>query len=229
VQAVLDALAKQSLVRVLSTPSLMVLDNHTASISVGDQVPIQSSQTITEGGNISTSIQYKDTGVALSVLPSVNVGDMVTMQISQAVTDVGLPDGPTGQRRFLQRQISSKVAVRSGETIVLGGLIRENSTNGSEGIPLVHEIPVLGALFGQKSKVKDRTELLVIITPRVVRSDQDARDIGRDLRLRMQEFSQGLSQLGRGPRAGLPLEPEFVPPPAPLAPVPYQPSGPNTN
>ena len=228
VQAVLDALAKKSLVRVLSTPSLMVLDNHTASISVGDQVPIQSSQTITEGGNISTSIQYKDTGVALSVLPSVNTGDMVTMQISQAVTDVGLPDGPTGQRRFLQRQISSKVAVRSGETIVLGGLIRENTSNGSNGLPLVHEIPIFGALFGQKSKVQDRTELLVIITPRVVRSDQDARDIGRDLRLRMQDFSQGLSQLGRGPRAGLPLEPEYVPPPALLIPVPNHPSGPNT-
>lgn len=228
VQAVLDALAKKSLVRVLSTPSLMVLDNHTASINVGDQVPIQSSQTITEGGNVSTSIQYKDTGVALSVLPSVNVGDMVTMQISQAVTDVGLPDGPTGQRRFLQRQISSKVAVRSGETIVLGGLIRENTTDGSNGIPLVHEIPFFGALFGQKSKVQDRTELLVIITPRVVRSDQDARDIGRDLRLRMQDFSRGLSQLGRGPRAGLPLEPDYVPVPAPMAPVPYQPSGPNT-
>ena len=228
VRAVLDALAKKSLVRVLSTPSLMVLDNHTASINVGDQVPIQSSQTITEGGNISTSIQYKDTGVALSVLPSVNIGDMVTMQISQAVTDVGLPDGATGQRSFLQRQISSKVAVRSGETIVLGGLIRENANTGSSGIPLLHEIPLLGALFGQKASGGRRTELLVIITPRVVRSDQDARDIGRDLRQRMPDFTNGLTQLGRGPRAGLPLEPEFVPPPVLLAPFSTEPSGPNT-
>jgi general secretion pathway protein D len=228
VRAVLDALASKSLVRVLSTPSLMVLDNHTASISVGDQVPIQSSQTITEGGNVSTSIQYKDTGVALSVLPSVNVGDMVTMQISQAVTDVGLPDVATGQRSFLQRQISSKVAVRSGETIVLGGLIRENANTGSTGIPLLHEIPVVGALFGQKSGGRVRTELLVIITPRVVRSDQDARDIGRDLRQRMPDFTNGLMKLGRGPRAGLPLEPEYVPPPALLAPVSTEPSGPNT-
>ena len=229
VRAVLEALATQSLVRVLSSPSLMVLDNHTASINVGDQVPIQSSQTITDGGNVSTSIQYKDTGVALSVLPSVNAGDMVTMQISQAVTDVGPPDTEaTGQRSFLQRQISSKVAVRSGETIVLGGLIRENAGNGSTGIPLLHEVPVLGALFGQKSKDRNRTELLVIITPRVVRSDQDARDISRDLRLRMKDFGAGLSQLGRGPRAGLPLEQEFVPPPVLLAPVPSEPSGPNT-
>jgi general secretion pathway protein D len=191
-----------------------VLDNHTATINVGNQQPIQSAETITSGGNVSTSIQYKDTGVALSVLPTVNAGDMVTMQISQAVTDVGPQDTATGQRSFLQRQISSKVAVRSGETLVLGGLIRDNQTDGSTGIPLLHEIPVLGALFGQKSSGGDRTELLVIITPRVVRSDQDARDISRDLRLRMKEFGPGLLNLGRGPRA-----PE---------PNPYEPSGPNT-
>lgn len=229
VRAVLNALAEKSLVKVISSPSLMVLDNHTASISVGNQQPIRSSETITSGGNVSTSIQYKDTGVALSVLPTVNAGDMVTMQISQAVTDVGpVDDLSTGQRSFLQRQISSKVAVRSGETLVLGGLIRDNGTDGSNGIPVVHEIPIFGALFGQKVRKQDRTELLVIITPRVVRSDQDARDISRDLRLRMRDFGAGLSQLGRGPRAGLPLEPEFEPQPVPVAPVPYEPSGPNT-
>jgi general secretion pathway protein D len=229
VRAVLNALAEKSLVKVISSPSLMVLDNHTASISVGNQQPIRSSETITSGGNVSTSIQYKDTGVALSVLPTVNAGDMVTMQISQAVTDVGpVDDLATGQRSFLQRQITSKVAVRSGETLVLGGLIRDNGTDGSNGIPVVHEIPIFGALFGQKVRKLDRTELLVIITPRVVRSDQDARDIGRDLRQRMPEFTNGLTKLGRGPRAGLPLEQEFVPPPALLAPVLTEPSGPNT-
>ncbi len=231
VRAVLTALSQKTLVKVISSPSLMVLDNHTASISVGDQTPIQSTETITSGGNVSTSIQYKDTGVALSVLPTVNAGDMVTMQISQAVTDVGPPDtGVTNQRSFLQRQISSKVAVRSGESIVLGGLIRDNGTNGSAGIPVLHEIPIFGALFGQKSKTQNRTELLVIITPRVVRSDQDARDIGGDLRQRMKGFTPILSNLGKGPRAGLPLESEFVPPPVPMAPVPTEPSGsgPNT-
>ena len=227
IRAVLNAVADKSKVRVISSPSLMVLDNHTATINVGNQQPIQSGQTLTNGGNVSTSIQYKDTGVALSVLPTVNAGDMVTMQISQAVTDVGPQDIATGQRSFLQRQISSKVAVRSGETLVLGGLIRDNQTDGSTGIPLLHEIPVFGALFGQKSKGGDRTELLVIITPRVVRSDQDARDISGDLRLRMKDFTRGLSDLGRGPRAGLPLEPEFVPAPVLLAPVLTEPSGPN--
>lgn len=183
VRAVLNAMAEKSLVRVISSPSMMVLDNHTAQISVGNQQPIQTSETLSSEGTVrTTSIQYKDTGVALAVTPSVGAGDMVTMSINQAVTDVGSIDAATGQRAFLQRQFSSKVAVRSGEAVVLGGLIRENDTSGSAGLPGLSEIPVLGALFGTKSSEKNRTELLVVITPRVARTDADARQISRELR-----------------------------------------------
>lgn len=188
VRAILNALAEKSLVKVISSPSLMVLDNHTAAISVGNQQPIRSSETISDGGNRTTSIQYKDTGVALAVTPSVNAGNMVTLQINQAVTDVGEIDAATGQRTFLQRQIGSKVAVRSGESIVLGGLIRDNATTGSSGVPGLHEIPVFGALFGTKTVDGSRTELLVVITPRVVRSDQDAREVSNEMRERMKTF-----------------------------------------
>ncbi|MEO7392699.1 MAG: type II secretion system secretin GspD [Ramlibacter sp.] len=188
VRAVLNALADKSLVKVISSPSLMVLDNHTAQITVGKQQPIRSAETIITGGNVSTSFQYKDTGVALSVTPSVNAGNMVTMAISQAVTDVGEQDIATGQRSFLQRQINSKIAIRSGEAIVLGGLIRDNSANESSGLPVLSDIPVFGALFGSKTKRIDRTELLVVITPRVVRSDQEARDVSAEMRDRMQSF-----------------------------------------
>ncbi len=198
VRAVLNAMAEKSLVRVLSSPSLMVLDNHTAQIAVGDQVPIQSSQTISaESTTRTTTIQYKDTGVSLAVTPSVGAGDMVTMDINQAVTDVGAEDSVSGQRRFLQRQIASKVAVRSGEAVVLGGLIRENKTTGSAGLPLLSEIPVLGALFGTKSHNQNRTELLVVITPRVARSDEDARAISRELKERL----RGLEPLHAQPPA----------------------------
>jgi general secretion pathway protein D len=183
----------------------MVLDNHTAQIVVGNQQPIRSAETIITGGNVSTSIQYKDTGVALSVTPSVNAGNMVTMAVNQAVTDVGAIDEATGQRAFLQRQISSKVAIRSGEALVLGGLIRDNSTTGSTGIPGLSEIPVFGGLFGNKTSNGQRTELLVIITPRVVRSDQDARDVSNEMRDRMKSFI-GYPPFGAG---------GSVPPPAP--------------
>lgn len=185
IRAVLNALAEKSLVNVISSPSMMVLDNHTASISVGNQQPIQAGQTITTGGVISNNIQYKDTGVSLSVTPSVNAGNIVTMQVNQAVTDVGQIDSATLQRAFLQRQFSSKVAVRSGESLVLGGLIRDNTTTSKSGLPFLQDIPLVGNLFGTNGKNVARTELIVVITPRVVRTDQDMREVSGELRERM--------------------------------------------
>ena len=166
----------------------MVLDNHTATINVGDQQPIQTSVTsFVDNVNASTStIQYKDTGVNLVVTPSVNSGNVVTMQVDQTVTDVGANQASAGgQPSFLQRQISSKVAVRSGETIVLGGLIKDNKTTGKSGVPYLQDVPIVGNLFGTNEISGNRTELLVIITPRVVRSDVDIRGVSEDLRDRM--------------------------------------------
>lgn len=185
VRAILNALAEKSLLNVISSPSVMVLDNHTAQIHVGDQQPIRSSSTVTDGGTTTTSIQYKDTGVMLAVSPSVNAGGMVTMEIEQSVTDVGQIDLATEQRAFLQRQISSRVAVRDGETIVLGGLIRDNNTNDRQGIPILHDIPVIGHLFGSTTLGTKRTELLVMITPRVIKSEADLRQVGDEMRMRM--------------------------------------------
>ena len=230
VRAVLNALADKSLVKVISSPSLMVLNNHTAQIMVGNQQPIRSAETIITGGNVSTSIQYKDTGVALSVTPSVNAGNMVTMAINQAVTDVGAVDTEaTGQRAFLQRQINSKVAIRSGEALVLGGLIRDNNTSGSNGVPLLHEIPLLGALFGTKSNKGQRTELLVVITPRVLRSDQDAREVSAEMRDRMKSFSGHAPFGALVPASVVPAAPLLQPAlPAPVLIVP-RPTQPQTD
>lgn len=186
VRAVINALAGKSLVKVISSPSLMVLDNHIATIAVGNQQPIKVGDTISTGGIITSNIQYKDTGVNLAVTPSVNAGNMVTMQINQSVTDVGPVDADaTGQRSFLQRQFSSKVAVRSGETLVLGGLIRDNTSNGKSGLPGLQDIPLFGNLFGTNVSSTNRTELLVLITPRVVRTEQDMRQMGQELKDRM--------------------------------------------
>jgi general secretion pathway protein D len=197
---VLSALAEKSLVKVISSPSLMVLDNHTASIAVGNQQPVRVGETISSGGNITSNIQFKDTGVTLSVTPSVNAGNMVTMQLNQAVTDVGQVDAATGQRSFLQRQFGSKVAVRSGETLVLGGLIRDNSTSGKSGLPGLQDIPILGALFGTNTKNTNRTELLVVITPRVVRTEQDVRQVGQELKDRMKTLYPSPSSSEEGAR-----------------------------
>jgi len=210
VRLVLNALAEKSLIKVISSPSLMVLDNHTASIIVGDQQPIQSSRTVTDGGTSTTAIQYKDTGVALTVTPSVNAGNIVTMSVNQSVTDVGERDIATGQRSFLQRQVTSKVAVRSGEAIVLGGLIRDNDTSSRSGLPFLHDIPVVGNLFGSTDNTGRRTELLVVITPRVVRTDVDAAAVGEELRDRMAGVRRLMEE---GARDGAVQAPD-----APLAP-----------
>ena len=185
VKAVVNALAEKSLINVISTPSVMVLDNHTASIHVGDQQPIRSASTVTNGGNVQQSIQYKDTGVKLRVTPSVNDGRLVTLQIEQSITDVGSVDAATGQRSFLERNVSSTVAIRSGESVVLGGLIRDNESQGRTGIPLLMDIPGLGSLFSTTTKDNSRTELLIFISPRVVEGEDELRDLNMEMRRRM--------------------------------------------
>ena len=191
ISATLQALASKSLIKVISSPSVMVMDNQVASIIVGDQIPIKTGETLVGGTttNTVTNFQYKDTGVNLAVTPSVNAGNIVTMQIAQSITDLGTKDAVTQQNSFTQRQIGTKVAIRSGETLVLGGLIKDNATTTKSGIPLLKDIPVAGSLFGSTQTSNTRTELLVILTPRVVRSDEDARELNEEVRSRMRAFS----------------------------------------
>ena len=187
VVAVLRALATESLVNVISTPSVMVLDNNVATIQVGDQVPINSGSTVTNGGNTIQNISYKDTGVQLTVRPSVNAGGLVTLDVLQTVTDVGNID-VTGNRRFLERSIESRVAVRSGESVVLGGLIRENAANNENGVPWLHKAPIIGPLFGTTEKTRDRTELLVILTPRALYNDEELLQASDEMRDQIRNF-----------------------------------------
>lgn len=191
VSAVLNALAKESLLNIISTPSVMVLDNHEAYIHVGNQVPVIDSQTESlagSGDRVTQSISYRDTGVKLTVRPSVNAGGLVTMDVIQSVTDVGEIDVATGQRAFLERNIQSRVAVRSNESVVLGGLIRENASTASQGLPWLHSVPVVGALFGTDRETGNRTELLVIITPRALYNESELREVSKEMRSRIRNL-----------------------------------------
>ena len=143
---------------------------------------MNSGTTISDGGTTVENITYKDTGVKLSVKPSVNAGGLVTLDVEQSVTDVGSIDAATRQRSFLERTISSRVAVRSGESIVLGGLIRENSTEGKSGVPFLYTLPLIGPLFGTTTTESRRTELLVIITPRAIYNESELRDVSEEMR-----------------------------------------------
>lgn len=190
VRATLNALSEKSQVRLLSSPSVLVLNNHNATIQVGKQQPIKTSTAIATGNNLVTeSITYKDTGVMLSVTPSVNAGGLISMDISQQVTDVGEEDTTTGQRAFQTRQIQTRVAVRSGEPIVLGGLIRENDSGSRSGVPVLADIPLLGSLFSTTSNRRDRTELLVLMTPRALEDDDQLRAASAEMRDRMRSLT----------------------------------------
>ncbi|MHA7816239.1 MAG: type II secretion system secretin GspD [Pseudohaliea sp.] len=201
ITAVLNALSEDSLINVISTPSVMVLDNHTAEIQVGDQVPVLQGTTITNGGNSVQNINFRDTGVSLIVTPSVNAGGLVTMDVEQSVTDVGSVDSATGQRSFLERSIRSRVAVRSSESVVLGGLIRENASAGETGVPLLRKIPGVGALFGSTTTENRRTELLVIITPRALYTEDALRQVSEEMRsrVRFMELIDNPPGKGAGP------------------------------
>lgn len=198
-RALLDILASDSRLNVISSPSLMVLDNHTAEIRVGDQVPIRTSATTNTASddlNTTSTIQYRDTGVLLEVTPRVNSGGMVVLDITQEVNDVAGEttssniDSPT----IIQRRINTSVAVQSGETLVLGGLIKENKTNGGEGAPYLRHVPLVGWAFGSRGKSVSRTELVVMITPTAVTDTADARQVTR-------EYQNKLRGLDLAPRA----------------------------
>lgn len=186
VRVVLNALEDITDVNVISAPQLMVLDNRTAELQVGDQVPIatQSAVSIADpDAPIVNSIELRDTGIVLRVTPRVNASGMVNLEIEQEVSDVvatttsGI-DSPTIQ----QRRIHSSVVIQSGQTIALGGLISEDNTKTGSGLPFLSRIPLIGSLFGDKTLNSVRTELLVLITPRVVRNPEESRKVTEELR-----------------------------------------------
>ena len=189
VRVALNALAEESEVNVLSSPSLMVLDNKTAKINVGDEIPVptrQSVSTVDPNAPTVNEIQFRQTGVTLTVTPRVNSGGLVTMEIKQEVSNAVSTtssniDAPTIQ----QRQIESVVAINSGDTIILGGLIQETKTNGESGVPGLRKIPLIGNLFKQSNDEKRRTELLVLITPRVTGSREEANQVTDEFKRRL--------------------------------------------
>jgi general secretion pathway protein D len=188
IKIILSALSQVTHVEVMSSPEVMVLNNNTAILEVGNQVPISTGQavsTISSGAPIVNSIEYHATGVILKVTPGVNKSGMVTMDVSQEVSDVA-PDADQntalGTPTFEERKIQSTIVIQDGETVALGGLISDRRTRGSSGIPFLSALPVVGGLFGTKTDNRDRTELMVLITPHVIDNLQAARAITDELR-----------------------------------------------
>ncbi|UOA09665.1 type II secretion system secretin GspD [Methylobacter sp. S3L5C] len=213
VKALLRAEASLDNINVISSPSLMVLNNQKAKINVGDQVPIStgSTQVPIAGGSTgasiaqSNSIQYKDTGVTLDVTPRVNANGLVIMKLKQVVSSVVPVTDPTSTQAssptINKKEIDSSVAVHDGETIVLGGLISDDVSDNKNGVPFLYNLPVIGSLFGGTKKSDVKTELVILITPRVVKSKQDSRMISNEFKRKLtgiyqEEVSQDPTTLG---------------------------------
>ena len=186
VAATLSALNTLTHVNVISTPSLMVLDNRTAKLQVGDQVPIttqSATSTVTASTAIVNSITMQDTGVILSVTPRINESGRVQLEIEQEVSSV-VPttsssiNSPTIQ----QRRVKTSVVVNDGEVVTLGGMIQETASKTSTQIPVLGSIPGLGALFSNKDNTVQKTELIILITPRIVRDGSENRQVTEEYR-----------------------------------------------
>ena len=193
IRAVLQALGTDGRSKIVSTPRIMVLDNEKASINVGQQISVDtgSSTGTGTGGNVVTTRQYLSTGVILTVTPRINSGGRVTLDVNQ---EVSAPTGASGTANptIATRKAQTVVTVGSGETMVLAGLIQEIDRSGSAGVPLLSKIPLIGGLFGTQSFSRDRTELVLLITPTVVTNTDDARAVTDEIRKKLPSLEKFL-------------------------------------
>ena len=186
VQAVLNLLDTYGNTRVISNPHLAALDNQKATIKSGDRIPINQQSIVGSTTNVvTTTSQYVDTGVLLQVTPHINAGGLVTLEVQAEVSTPGQPANVGDAPPLSTRSVQTIVAVPSGRTMIMGGLITTNKGNTTNGLPLLDRIPVLGGLFGKQIINDNRTELVLFITPRVVANELDYEGVINDLRRRM--------------------------------------------
>lgn len=202
IRAVLRTLGTDGKTKVVAAPQVMVLDNEKAEIKIGDRISVQTqSQTgVSTGTGVLNSFQYLETGVLLAVTPRINSGGMVTLEINQEVSQAKNPTGAGNPNPDVgTRSAKTSVAVGSGESIVLGGLIREENTRTSSGVPILSKIPVLGALFGYQTLDRTRTELVMVVTPKIVSDTAQARQVTEELKRKLPSLEGVLPKMPTTP------------------------------
>ena len=183
---ILDALHTVTNVKVLSNPSLVVLDNQPATLQVGDQVPVSTgtATVLTANNTVVNTIDYRNTGIILRVVPRINSNGNVVLEIEQEISNVASTT-PTLTPTVSQRKVKSSIAVQSGQTVLLAGLISDTENLTRPGIPLLDELPGIGDMFAHKSKTVGRTELIIFIRPQIIRDAVDANVVAEELRTKM--------------------------------------------
>ncbi|HEX3895847.1 MAG TPA: type II secretion system protein GspD, partial [Rudaea sp.] len=223
-QVALDTLQTSGQTKILSAPSLVVMNNQQAQITVGTQVPIISQSIIGVGVTSDTNsltntgigqASYISTGVTLQITPRVNPGGLVYMDVSQEDSVPGAAVGNNPNPPISQRNLQTEVAVQSGQTVLLGGIIQDHTSDSKTGVPLLSSIPLLGSLFGNTSKTHDRTELIVLITPRVIVSSEDAREMTEEYEKKFESLTPIKTS---APPPATVAQPIAVPEPAPITP-----------
>lgn len=203
IAATLSALNALTHVNIISTPSLMVLDNKTARLQIGDQVPIttqSATSTVTAQTAIVNSITMQDTGVILSVTPRINESGRVQLDIEQEVSSVVKTttsniDSPTIQ----QRRVKTTVVVSDGEVLALGGMIQDSASKSSNQLPILGDIPGIGAVFANRKDSVQKTELVILITPKVVRDGTESRLVTEEYRRKMNVYMPHATTRQRAP------------------------------
>jgi len=185
---ILDALRGVSDVKVLSTPSVVVLDNQTATLQVGDQVPVATASATVltgTGAPVVNTIDYRNTGVILRVVPRINANGNVLLDVEQEISNVAAGSAGSLTPTVSQRRVKSSIAVASGQTVLLAGLISERQESGRTGIPLVDQLGELGKLIGSNNKSAQRTELIIFIRPQIIRDGVDAMRVAEEMRTKL--------------------------------------------
>jgi type II secretory pathway component GspD/PulD (secretin) len=185
IKLLLQSLAAEDKVKILAAPHVLVSDNREASIQVGQQIPIATSTISTPGidtGTLTSSVQYKDIGIILKVKPQVNESGLVSLEISQEISSLGSTVKIADQeyQGINKTEAKTNLVSKDGQTIIIGGLIREDITRNRTGIPFLSKIPILGYLFGSTLDKSIRQELIILLTPRVMRTMQEAKDVTSD-------------------------------------------------
>jgi general secretion pathway protein D len=185
-QVILNALHALTDVKILSNPSLVVVDNGEAQLEVGDQVPVTtgSATVLSTSNTVVNTINYQDTGIILHVQPRVNSNGNVTLNIEQEISSV--PENSTSLTPTIsQRKVKSTISVQSGQVVLLAGLISETQSNARQGVPILDQLPYVGGAFGTTGKSKVRTELILLIRPTIIRNGADASVVAEELRSKM--------------------------------------------
>jgi general secretion pathway protein D len=233
--AMLNALADENRVNIVSSPHVLTSENKKAVINVSRSVPIITSQQVPIGGvttppptGVTTSVtgtqsvEYRDAGVVLTVTPRIGERGTVALDVKQEVNDVGEPVAPTGSPEIIKREAETSVVLLNNQTLVLGGLIRDRVGLVVRGLPIFSKIPILGYLFGFKSKSIEKTELLILITPRVIGTAVDAARVTDEMRRTSPQLEDAIRKSPRAPVPSWPpppAAPDTVPVPVPVPPA----------